>query len=168
MDELAGAEPVDVHRRELRPEVGQHVEVPLQREPGVMTALDEDLIPVHRQEFLNLSVQLLHRDHVGAGILLRAVEIAEFAVNVADVRVVDVAVNDVGDDLVAAPAVRRGLGQLPASMRQRREFLQGQGVELQRLGSLNAHAVPDPLQQGLITGSRGFVESQSVRCRFHQ
>ena len=103
MDELAGAEAVDVDLRKPGLHVGEQVEVPLEAQPGVMPALQQDLRAALGKGLLDLPVHLLERDHVGIRILLRPVKRAELAVDVADVGIVDVAVDDVGDDLVAAP-----------------------------------------------------------------
>ena len=49
-------------------------------------------------------------DHIGIVVVLSSIEGAELAIHVADVGVVDVAINNVGDDFVAAPAIGIGLG----------------------------------------------------------
>src|ERR1035438_8349649 len=71
----------------------------------------------------------------------------EFAIDVADVGVIDVAVNDVGDDVVAAPVEILCLGELAAAVGERAEFLQRQMIKPQRLALVDALAVPRLLQQ---------------------
>lgn len=146
-DHLAGAKTVDVEAGELVANVREQIKIPLLRELGVVAALHEDLVTAQRDGLLNLPVHLVMRDDVGVGILLSAVERAELTIDVADVRVVDVAVHDVGDDLVAAPTVRCGAVELAAAVGQRAQFLQRQGVEAEGLGGVNAPAVPDFLEQ---------------------
>ena len=117
------------------------------RQLGMMPALQQNLRAAQRERLLDLPVHLVERDDVGVGVLLGAVERAELAIDVADVRVVDVAVNDVGDDLVAAAVVGAGLGELAAAVGQRAEFFERQVIKPQRLGPVDALAVPDFLQQ---------------------
>jgi hypothetical protein len=146
-DDLAGAEAVDVDLRELRLDAREQVQIPLLRQLRVMPALHENLRAAQRHGLLDLAVHLLRRDDVAVGVLLGAVEGAELAIDVADVGVVDVAVNDVGDDLVAASAVGRGAVELAAAVGQRAQLIQGQRVEPPRLGGVNAPAIPDLLEQ---------------------
>ena len=58
MDELAGAEAVDVHLRELLLHVDEQVEVPLLGQLGMVPALEQDLRAAQRDCFLDLSVHL--------------------------------------------------------------------------------------------------------------
>ena len=99
---------MDVHVRVLLPHVGEQVEVPVDRERGMMPSLHEDLNAACLGELVELGVHLIVGDDVAVGVLLSPVEGAELAIDVADVGVVDVAVDDVGDDLVSAAA--KGLG----------------------------------------------------------
>src|SRR5947199_2084499 len=129
-----------------------------------MAALHENLGAAQCEGLFDLVVQFIARDDVGVGVLFRAVEGAEFAIDVADIGVVNVAVDDVGDDLIPAPVVSGGFGQLPSPVRQRSQFLQGQRVKSQRLGLVEALAFPDLLQQ--VVQRRVVNHSQSLwRCR---
>ena len=65
------------------------------------------------------------RDDVGIVVLFRAIKRAEFAIDIADVGVIHVAVNDVGDDVVAAAVEILRLGQLAAAIGKRAEFFEG-------------------------------------------
>ena len=94
--------------------------------------------------FLSISSK---RDDVGIVVLFHAVKRAELAIDVADVGVIDIAVNDVGDDVVAAPVEILRLGELAAAVGERAEFLQRQMIKPQGLGLVDALAVPDFLQQ---------------------
>ena len=147
MDEFARTEAVNVDRGELLFYMRQQILVPLQRELGMMAALHQDLRAAPREGFLNLPVHFLQRDDVGAGVALRAVKGAEFAIDIADVGVVDIAVHDVGDDPVAAAVVGRRAGQLAAAMGQHAQFLKRQPVKPPRPGLINSPAAPDFLQQ---------------------
>ena len=81
------------------------------------------------------------RQHVTVVVALGAHEGAELAVDVADVRVVDVPVDDVGDDLVAVAAVGRALALAAARVGQFAEFGQRREIELLRLLGRDASAV---------------------------
>ena len=113
----------------------------------MVAALHQDLRPAKVDRFLNLLVDFLVGDHVGVLRLLTAPEIAELAVDIADVGVVDVAIYHVGDDVVAAAVVGVLLGQLTTSICERTEVLQGQAIESLGLVEIDALAVPNPLLQ---------------------
>ena len=83
-----------------------------------MTALHQDLDPADGQQFIDFLVDLLMDQDVMIGVPLRPVESTEFAINVADVCVIDVAIDNVRDDLVAPSTERLGFGQLPTSICQ--------------------------------------------------
>ena len=96
------------------------------------------------------SIFLIHlgeRNDVGIVVLFHAVKRAELAIDIANIGVIDVAVNVVGDDVVAATVVSLRLGKLAAAVGERAEFFQRQMIKPQRLGLGNAFAVPDFLQQ---------------------
>ncbi len=113
----------------------------------MVPALQQNLRPAQRQGLLDLLVQLVQRNDVSVVILLRAIERAELAIHVADVRVVDVPVNDIGDDFVAAPVVGVGAGELAPPVGQRAEFFERQMIKPQRLSLVDALPIPDLLQQ---------------------
>ena len=66
-------------------------------------------------------------------VLLRAIKRAELAVNVADVRVVDVAIDDVGDDLAPLAIVTFFFRQIPPRIGERAELRQRPAIKLERL-----------------------------------
>ena len=81
------------------------------RQLGVQPALEEDLHAAGVDDLLQLLAELLAREHVALGMPDGPIERAEAAARRADVRVVDVAIDDVRDDalrmLAAAHRVRR-------------------------------------------------------------
>ena len=83
-----------------------------------MTALHQDLYPADGHQFINLLIDLFMAQHVMIGVPLGSVERTKFAINIADVRVVDVAIDDIRDNLVAPALKRLGLGPLPALVGQ--------------------------------------------------
>ena len=147
MDELARAEPVDVDLRKLRFDVREQIEIPLLRQLRMMPALHQNLRAAQRDGLLDFFVHLGKRDDVGVGVLFRPIKRAELAIDIADVGIVDVAVNLVGDDVIAAAVEILCLGQLPAAVGERAEFFQRQMIKPQRLGLVDAPAVPNLLQQ---------------------
>ena len=82
----------------LRLDVAQQVEIPLERDVRVVPALHQDLDAAERLGLVDLRADLLVRQRPAFAVLRPAIERAEAAVGDADVRVVDVAVDDVGDD----------------------------------------------------------------------
>ena len=80
-------------------DVAHQVEVPLERDVRVVPALDQDLHAAERLRLVDLRADLLERERVALAVLRPPVERAEAAVGDADVRVVDVAVDDVRDDV---------------------------------------------------------------------
>ena len=61
-------------------------------------------------------------------VFLRPVKRAEFAINIADIGVIDVAVHDIGDHFAPASVIGILFGQIAAMIRQRAKFLQRQAV----------------------------------------
>ena len=134
---------MNIDRRMMAPNVMKQVEIIIDGQLRVMAALHQHLRTAKRDGFLDLFVHLVERDDIGIVVLFHAVKRAEFAINVADVCVIDIAVNDVGNDVVAAPVEILRLGQLPAPVRERAEFLQRQMPKPQRLALIDALAIPD-------------------------
>ena len=76
----------------------------------MMPSLHEDLRAAKREGFLDLLVNFVVRNHVGIGRILASPKRAKLAIDVADIRVVDIAIDAVGDDLVAAAVEGVGFG----------------------------------------------------------
>ena len=159
MDELAGAESMNVDLRKLAFDVREQVEIPLERQFGMMPALHQNLRAAESNSFLDFSVDLVVSNHVGIVVTFHAVEGAKFAINVTDVGVIDVPVDDVGDDLIATPIVRVALGQNPSLLGQCAEFFKRQMVKAERFGLIDSPAIPDLLEQGI---QRGVVNHNPI------
>ena len=80
----------------------QQIEIPLLREFRMMPALHQHLRAAQRDRLLDFSVHLVERDDIGIVVFFRAIKSAKFAIDIANIGVIDIAVNNVGDDLVAA------------------------------------------------------------------
>src|SRR5688572_9134726 len=68
------------------------------------SALHQHARAAERDRLVDLAADLVERSHVSVGRAGPAVESAERADYVADVRVVDIAIDDVGDDVVGMTA----------------------------------------------------------------
>ena len=119
--DLDGREAVHVDRVRALDEA-QQVQIPRKRKIWVDPTLQQDLHAAQRLHLVDLGPDLVEREGVGVAALRagRAVERAELAVDVADVRVVDVAVHDVGDDPFGMEPRARGVGVGPELEERRR------------------------------------------------
>src|SRR5688500_13171285 len=104
----------------------------------MMTALHQNLHPAHGGKFVEFLIELFPAQNVVIFVLLRPVERAELAVNVANVRVVDVAIDDVSHDLTSAIAVAGTLRQVAPHSGQRTQGLERLGIECERFRPGNA------------------------------
>ena len=117
--------------------------------------LHQNLDPANGREFIELLVDLVEGDDIAVGILLGSVKGAELAVDVADIRVVDVPVDDVGDDIVPLAPVGPGQRQLAAVIGQCPQLLKRQAIELQRLLRRDALPLDHAIDQGFGCGDCG-------------
>jgi len=101
--------------------------VPLDAEVGRMTALQHDLGRAEVERLATAAQDLLIRVRPAFFVLGGPVEGAELAGGQADVRVVDVAIDDVGRDVVREPAATHRVGRLAEGVQG------GAGVERERL-----------------------------------
>ena len=85
----------------------EQIFVPRQRQIGIVAALQQQLHAADGDRFVDLPEQLVEAEDVALGRSDRPIERAEVALRDADVRVVDVAIDDVGDD-AARDACGRG------------------------------------------------------------
>ena len=92
-----------------------------------MAALQQQLDAADGDRLVNLPEHLVEAEDVAFGRSDRPVERAEVALRDADVRVVDVAIDDVGDDRLRVLARADRVGQLPEQRRRRT------AIERQRL-----------------------------------
>jgi hypothetical protein len=66
----------------------------------VQSTLHQDPRPAESNRLVNLRADFVERPHISVGCAGPAIESAERTHNVADIRVVDIAVDDVGDYVV--------------------------------------------------------------------
>src|ERR1043166_4827681 len=81
MNELAGAESVDIDAGKFIFDMRKQIQVPIQGQLWVMSALHQNLGPPQRDRFFNLPVDFGVRDHISIGISLHAVESTELAID---------------------------------------------------------------------------------------
>ena len=125
--DLLGRQAVD-RQREVGLHPAEQILVPGERQVRVEPALQQDLHAAQVDRLLELLGQHLARQRVALGLVGgRAVEVAELAAGDADVGVVDVAVDDVGDDAFGVQRPAAGVGG-GAQLQHRRL-----GVEAHRL-----------------------------------
>ncbi len=105
-----GREPMDVDRV-IALDVAHQVEIPLERDVRVVPALHQDLHAAERLALVDLGADLLEGQRVAFVVLGPAVERAEAAIGDADVRVVDVAVDDVRDRIAGMLPPPLGFGR---------------------------------------------------------
>jgi hypothetical protein len=82
-------------------------------------------------------------------VLLRPVKRAELAVNVADVRVIDVPIDDVRDDSLAVTIEPRPGREIAPMIRERAEFVQRQLVKSPSVFLRDSFTCKDLVDKGL-------------------
>ena len=90
----------------------------------MMPALHQDLHSARGSEFVQLLIKLLEAQHVMIFVAFGPIKRAEFAINVADVCVIDVAIDDVGHNLASAAAVTVRLCQIAPRIGKRSQLFQ--------------------------------------------
>jgi hypothetical protein len=88
-------------------------------------------------------IKLLEAQHVMIFVAFGPIKCAELAVNVANVCVIDVAIDDVGHDLATASAVTFRLCQIAPRIRKRSQFFQRRPIQFQRVICRNPRALQD-------------------------
>src|SRR5437764_14861860 len=105
MLKLRWTEPVNIDVWIFFADVTQQIDIPLKRQFRMMSPLHQDLNTADGRQFVEFLIDLLEREDVMIFILLRAIKCAELAVNIANVRVIDVSIHDVGDDLASTSGI---------------------------------------------------------------
>src|SRR4029450_13886399 len=106
MLKLRRTEPVNIDVRIFFPNVPQQIDIPLERQFRMMPPLHKNLTAADGRKFVELLIDLLERENVMILILLRSIKRAELAVNIANVRVIDVSIDNVGDDFADRKSTR--------------------------------------------------------------
>src|SRR5947208_12222630 len=97
---LRRRETMQLKARVLRTKRAQKIFVPLDAEIRMQSTLHQNAGAAERNGLVNLRANLIDRAHVGVGRARPAIERAESTNDVADVRIVNVSIDDVGDDVI--------------------------------------------------------------------
>src|SRR5207244_13554090 len=106
----------------------------------MMSPLHQDLNTADGRQFVEFLIDLLEREDVMIFILLRAIKCAELAVNIANVRVIDVSIHDVGDDLASTSVRTFRLCQIPPRIGQRSHLFERPAIQFQHLLHKDSYA----------------------------
>ena len=137
VDDLRRRERVQLEVRISRLDRAEQILVPRERQVGVVAALQQQLHAADLDRLVDFPEDLFEPEHVAFARSHVAVERAEVALRDADVRVVDVAVDDVGDRAIRVLAQTDLVGKPPEHVRGR--VL----VERKRLVRVHASALGD-------------------------
>jgi hypothetical protein len=143
MLKLRRTESVNIDVRIFFADVVQEIDVPLERQFRMMPALHQYLHSTCSSEFVQLLIKLLEAQHVMIFVAFGPVKRAELAVHVADIRVIDVAIHDVGHDLAAAAAVTFRLRQIAPRIGKRSQLFQRPTIQFQCVVLRNPRALQD-------------------------
>ena len=111
----------------------EQILVPRERQVGIVAALQQQLDPADRDSLVDLAEQLVESEDIAFRRSDRTIERAEVALGDADVRVVDVAIDDVGDDALGVFPIAHRFGQL-SEERGGRRSIQAQRFIAHRCG----------------------------------
>ena len=126
---------MQLERRVTRFHRTEQILVPRDGQVRVVSALQQQLVATNGNRLVDLLEDLLEAEDITVRRPDRPVERAEVAARHADVGVVDVAVDDVGDDALGMFPRANRIGKPAEQMRRRMT------IELQRFGAVHAPAV---------------------------
>src|SRR5262249_41660757 len=138
----------------------EEVFVPRQRQIRIMPTLQQQLNAAYGDGLVDLAEDVFESEHVAVGRAHRTVERAEIALGDADVRVVDVAIDDVGDDPVRMLPGPDGVGQ-PAERGRRRVEVQTQSFA--RIEALAREDFVSQRRDGLHRKSAAYRRTRPAR-----
>src|ERR1044072_4976166 len=94
----------------LRTQRSQQVFVTFDSKTRMQSSLHQDPGSTQRDRFVDLFANLIDRSHIGVRRARPAIESAKCANDVADIRVIDVPIDDVSDDVVRVAALPNYIG----------------------------------------------------------
>lgn len=159
--ELRRAEAVDIDLRIFFPDVGEHIQVEIDAEFRVVASLEEDLHATFGRKLVEFFVDLSVGENVMIIVFFGAVECTELAVDVADIGVVDVSIDDIGDHPVAPAIVSSGFGDPTPRIGERAEHFQGHRMQGACVVGRNPTAIQDFVHQ-FIFGASNRHEKESM------
>src|SRR5919106_449330 len=127
----------------------QEIDVPNEWQFWMVPPLHQYLNPTFGGKFIEFLIDLFERKDVMIFVFLGAIERAELAVNVAHVRVIDVSIDDVGNDLISLAVVGQALRLSSPFIGQGAKFFQRQAIKFERFIRRNSfaceHFFPQPI-----------------------
>src|SRR4029078_6244138 len=99
----------------------------------MMPSLHQDLNTANGRKFVEITIDLLKRKDEMILILLRSIKRAELAVNVANVCIVDVSIDNVGDDLSSASGITFRLCQIAPRIGKRSPLFERPAIQSEPL-----------------------------------
>src|SRR2546423_14922945 len=118
MLQLRRTDPVNVDVRLFSADVPKQIEIPLERQSRMVPALHQDLNSARRGKFVEFLVEFFAAQNVMVRVFFGPIKSAELAVNVADIRVINVAIDYVSHDLAPAAVVTFFLRQIAPRSRE--------------------------------------------------
>src|ERR671910_2018859 len=104
-------------------DIAHQLEVPLERNVGIVAPLKQNLDASDGLALVDLGADLLEAEYVALVVLGPAVEGAELTIRHAHVGVVDVSIDDVGDHVLRVVPPPLGIRQLP-QLQERRSLIE--------------------------------------------
>src|SRR5258708_2654053 len=108
---LRRREAMQLKSRILRAQSAQQIFVPLNPKVRMQPALHQNACATQRNRLVDLLANLIDSAHVGVRRAGPSIERAERADDVADVRVIYVAIDDIGDDVVRMTTLANLVGR---------------------------------------------------------
>src|SRR6185437_9076806 len=159
--DLARAESVNVNGM-VRLNVLEQLEIPLEGDVRVVSPLHEDLHGTQLFRLVDFRADLLERERVAFAMLGPPIERAEAAVGDADVRVVDVPVDDVRDGVVRVLFLAHAIGFEP-ELQERRVRVEIEQVTHSQVAGRKAS---DPSGTSPTAASRRKKSVRPARCAY--
>jgi hypothetical protein len=97
----------------------------------MVTALHQDLNTAQGRKFVEFCINLLEGEHVMIVVFFGPIKRAKLAINVADIGVVNVAINDVSDNLASLSVIGARFRQITPCIGEDPKILQGPAVKLE-------------------------------------
>ncbi len=168
---------MDIDRRKLLADMSEHRQIKIDAKFRMMPSLEQNLNSTNLCQLRQFLVDLLQRQDVMIVILFCAIESTEFAIDVADVGVVDIPINDIRYDFVPASVEGGLLGELTTHIGEGAQLIERKTVKGERILVGNAfatdHAIDDIIfgsdhdkekrSQGL-----GLVQTAELRLVFRE
>src|SRR2546426_1547969 len=108
---LRRRETMQLKARVLRTKRAQKIFVPLDAEIRMQPTLHQHTGASERDRLVNLRANLIYRAHVGVGRTWPAIERAESADDVTYIRIINVSIDDVGDDVIGMTSFPHFVGR---------------------------------------------------------